>query len=189
MNVEVTMEDGKLIINGLKITPYYLNFEGIGLPDEFVAFFLNPQTKEEAVRLIRKTLETYPEPSKDMGGRKLVLEATAKGGLSAGWQMIASLQAAKPNGKPQFYRRLESDHYGKKEDAAIVLTDGTDAFNFKTILDVASLPPNVYCAEQNIWLTFTQELFDLAKQQTDEFFRFAKKIMAMHAFFLPDRHW
>jgi len=177
MNVEATMEDGKLVINELKISPYFQNFEGISLPDEFIAFFLNPQTKEEVVRLIRKAAETYPKTDREPDGRKLVFNAAAKGGLNAGWQMLESLQTAKPNGKPQFYRSLDSR---KKDESAIVLTDGTDAFKFSTILNIESLPPNVYCKEEYVWLTLNKEFFDLAKQQTDDFFKFTKKIVEMH---------
>jgi len=182
MNAEVTMEDGKLVINGLRISPYFQNFEDISLPDEFIAFFLNPQTKEDVVRLIRKVAETYPKiffayPDRESDGRKLVFDAVAKGGLSAGWKMLDSLQTAKPNGKPQFYRSLSSR---TKDESFIVLTDGTDAFKFSTTLNIESLPPNVYCKEENVWLTLNKELFDLAKQQTDDFFKFTKKIVEMH---------
>jgi len=177
MNAEVTMEDGKLVINGLRITPYFLTFEDIYLPDEFAAFFLNPQTKDETVRLIRKAAETYPKTDKKHDGCELVFNAAAKGGLSAGWQMLESLQTAKPNGKPQFYRSLDSE----KNGSFIVLTDGTEAFRFSTILNIESLHPNVYCREESVWLILNKELFDLAKQQADEFFKFTKKIVEMHA--------
>jgi len=177
MNVEATMEDGKLVINGLRINPYFQNFEDISLPDEFIAFFINPQTKEEVVRLIRKAAETYPKTDRESNGCKLVFDAAAKGGLSAGWKMLDSLQTAKPNGKPQFYRSLNQR---TKDESFIVLTNGTDAFKFSTTLNIESLPPNVYCKEENVWLTLNQGLFDLAKQQTNEFFRFTKKIVEMH---------
>ena len=166
-----TVDDHHLIVGNVTIPLFGAQVNGKEIPEEYVKLLLQKETRKEAVSLLRR-IDWIVQVEK---GKTNILEIAGHKGLETATKVMDDVEQANPHGKPELYRSISTERrLFDREERRIVITDGKNAFSFPTSDELGSLPPNVYCKEEELYVCLALE--NLKNVDITEFFEITKGV-------------
>jgi len=175
VKLDVTLNKEDLLISGVIFDCWHAKFKEKQIPVSFAFLIIDPKTREEAIKLLDDTLaETkMDEAITD------ILQTAGKEGMQKARGALEKIILEKPGERARFYRSSKTDrayHSYNAGEHRLVLVKGFKAFSFATGEDLKHLPPNVYCAEENVWYTMDKATIAQASTDLDSFFNEINRI-------------